>query len=180
MSDLSHNDTPAGKILQQMPSAAGRFDPKDIQQAQHLLRISKKLLIHFNTAFEQRGLSPGRYSILMTLYAQDGPMMPSELAKRVGVTKPTVTGIVAGLIRDGYVQHVLPETSDRRRKAIALTDQGKTILQSVVPDIFQMMTALLDPLSPPERGSLIDYLGRVESQLPNLETPRAAEDPAKP
>ena len=58
MSDLSHNDTPAARILRQMPDVSDRFDLGDIQQAQHILRASKKMLIHFNTAFEHRGLSP--------------------------------------------------------------------------------------------------------------------------
>lgn len=176
MSDLSHNDTPAGQILRQVPGASEQFDLGEIEQAQHILRAAKKLLIHFNTAFEQRGLSPGRYSILMTLRAQDGPLTPSDLAKRVGVTKPTVTGIVAGLVRDGFVHHVTPDSRDKRRRAIALTDAGREKLHSVVPEIFQMMTAMLDPLSPDDRSALVESLARIEGHLPNLNTTPSAKD----
>ncbi|MGH1426239.1 MAG: MarR family winged helix-turn-helix transcriptional regulator [Pseudooceanicola sp.] len=176
MSDLSHNDTPAGQILRQMPTVADRFDLDEIEAAQHLLRVSKRLLIHFNAAFEQRGLSPGRYSILMTLHAEDGPMPPSELALRVGVSKPTVTGIVAVLMRDGFVHQVSPDTTDRRRRAIALTDAGKEKLKEVVPDIFEMMTGLLDPLSKTERRSLVENLGRIETHLRGLDAREPNKD----
>ena len=165
MTDFELRDTPALTVLRQMPTASGRFRSRDIAAAQDLLRISKKLLGTFSEAFERRGLSPGRYSVLMVLRAAESSLAPSDLAQRIGVSRPTVTGLILGLVRDGLVAYLPSAAGDRRRKAIVLTKSGRALLSRVVPDIFALMAALLTPLSGKERAALMHLLSKVEAGL---------------
>lgn len=163
MSDLEFRDTPALEVLRLLPEGLG-IGAADIAAAQDLLRLSKALLGSFAEHFALHGLSPGRYAVLMALRA-GGELAPSEIADRLGVTRATVTGLIAGLVRDDLVAYVAADTADRRRKAIGLTAKGRDLLGAVVPDIFKQMAGLLAPLSPAERTTLIALLGKVEGGL---------------
>ena len=165
MSDLDFRDTPALAILRRRPDLAGRFAQADIAAAQDLLRVSKKLLGAFGEMFALNGLSPGRYAVLMALFARDVPLAPSEIAEQLGVTRATVTGLIGGLVGDGLVAYVSADADDRRRKATALTKKGRRLLGDVVPDIFQQMVDLFAPLSGNERSTLLKLMNNVEGDL---------------
>lgn len=163
MSDLEFRDTPALEVLKHHGEALAHIDAADIAAAQDVLRLSKVLLGAFAEQFALHGLSPGRYAVLMALHA--GPLAPSEIAGRLGVTRATVTGLIAGLARDGLVAYVAADSDDRRRKAIALSGQGRGLLDVVVPDIFTAMAGLLAPLSKDERAELLRLAAKVERGL---------------
>jgi DNA-binding MarR family transcriptional regulator len=165
MTDLDLRDTPALAVLRRLPDLARRFDEADIAAAQDLLRASKKLLGAFGETFALRGLSPGRYAVLMALFARDVPLAPSEIAERLGVTRATVTGLIGALVGDGFVAYASADADDRRRKAIALTAKGRRLLREVVPEIFRQMTELTAPLSGAERSTLLKLLHKVETGL---------------
>jgi DNA-binding MarR family transcriptional regulator len=165
MSDLELHDTPALAILRRQPDLVGQFDQADIAAAQDVLRVSKKLLGAFSETFALRGLSPGRYAVLMALFARDVPLAPSEIAEQLGVTRATVTGLIGGLLGDGLVAYVSADADDRRRKAIALTAKGRRLLKEVVPEVFLQMAGLFAPLSGNERSRLLKLLNKVEAGL---------------
>lgn len=165
MSDLELRDTPALEVLGKLPGVARNINAADVAAAQDLLRLAKKLLGHFSEEFAMRGLSPGRYAVLMALFAREAPLSPSEIADRLSVTRATVTGLIGGLMQDGLVAYVPADGADRRRKAIALTEKAQTLLVDLVPDVFGQMVALLAPLSGEERTTLLSLIGKVERGL---------------
>ena len=179
MSDLHLRDTPALAILRQRPDLVGRFDQADIAAAQDLLRVSKKLLGAFSDLFARRGLSPGRYAVLMALFARNVPLAPSEIAERLGVTRATVTGLIGGLVGDGLVAYLPVDADDRRRKAVALTAKGRRLLGRVVPEIFLQMVELFAPLSDSERSKLLKFLNKVEGGLGRSPSPQPKKEKRK-
>lgn len=176
MSDLDLHDTPALAILRRQPDLVGHFDQADIAAAQDVLRVSKKLLGAFSETFALRGLSPGRYAVLMALFARDVPLAPSEIAERLGVTRATVTGLIGGLVGDRLVAYVAADADDRRRKAIALTAKGRRLLRVVVPVIFLQMAGLFAPLSGNERSRLLKLLNKVEAGLGGALSPQPEKE----
>jgi len=176
MSDLDLRDTPALAILRRRSDLASRFDHSDIAAAQDLLRASKRVLGAFGETFELHGLSPGRYAVLMALFAHDVPLAPSEIAERLGVTRATITGLIGGLVGDGLVAYVSADAEDRRRRAIALTAKGRRLLRGLVPDIFEQMVALFAPLSGSERATLLKLMSKVEAGLSGAPSPQPKEE----
>lgn len=158
-------DTPALDILPRRPGDFGGVAAIDLQVAQDLLRVSKRMLGRFADEFARHGLSPGRYALLMALHGAERALAPSEIAARIGVTRATVTGLIDGMGRDGLVEHVLPAEGDRRRKSIGLSAKGRRLLLNLLPDIFAQMTALIAPLTKSERARLRSALLKIEAGL---------------
>lgn len=173
--EIPIRDTPALEALDRRKAALGHIDPAALAAAQDLLRVAKRMLGSFATAFADHGLSPGRYSVLMALDVHRPSLAPSEIAEHLGVTRATVTGLIDGLVRDGLVADTL-DGADRRRKAIALTSKGQALLDVVVPDIFARMAELTAPLSVEERRQAVCLLGKVEDGLSRRRAARSQED----
>ena len=72
-------------------------------------------------------LSMKQLIYLDTVARLDHPTF-SDLAKSLGVSKPSVTAIVGKLIQKGYVEKV-QSAEDRRAFYVLLTDKGKALSQ---------------------------------------------------
>ena len=72
-----------------------RWDAEAVRECMDILRVAKKCLGRFYVLFQEQGISPGKYAVLMELLALEPhqSLQPSEIATRVGVKRPTVTGI---------------------------------------------------------------------------------------
>jgi DNA-binding MarR family transcriptional regulator len=82
-------------------------------------------------------------SAMMTaaLLRLDGPMRPSEIAEALSVTTGGMTKIVNRLARDGIVRKS-PEGKDRRAVIVELTDEGVSLLDSLLRDFDSVVRAL--------------------------------------
>ena len=69
-----------------------------------------------------RGLTPSRTHVLWELI-QNPDATQTHLARAVGVTPRTMTGLIDGLVESGFVTRQ-PHRSDRRASVIALTSKG--------------------------------------------------------
>jgi long-chain acyl-CoA synthetase len=76
-------------------------------------------------ALTELDLTPPQYRILGVL--GEGASMPSALAERLAVRRPTVTAVVDGLAGRGLVERA-PRHGDRRSITHALTDKGERLL----------------------------------------------------
>ena len=81
----------------------------------------------------------------------------SELALHLGVSKPSVTAIIAKLLSKGYVQKIQSE-ADRRVSYVLLTDKGRLLSQAhqnFHRKIAQHFAGVLDPLELQQLGRLL-------------------------
>jgi DNA-binding MarR family transcriptional regulator len=81
----------------------------------------------------------------------------SELALNLGVSKPSVTAIIAKLLSKGYVQKIQSE-ADRRVSHVLLTDKGRQLSQAhqnFHRKIAQHFAGVLDPLELQQLGRLL-------------------------
>lgn len=106
---------------------------------------------------------------------QDGPLSMGELARRVGVTEKTITGIVDRLEREGYALRER-DPSDRRVVHVRLTPRGREISDRVHAQAQENLGHFLSLLDPEERAALLrifeKLVGRLsESPAPPPETP---------
>jgi long-chain acyl-CoA synthetase len=80
---------------------------------------------HVEVALSRVDLTAAQYRALMQL--DDGAEAPSSLATQLAVTKPSITGVVEGLLQRGLVDRTA-SIEDRRRISINLTDEGRRVL----------------------------------------------------
>lgn len=162
--ELPIKDTPSLALIQR--GYGGAVDVEAISDCMQLLRVAKVLLGFFYARFAEHDISPGKYSVLMELLAQeeDESLSPSILAERIGVTRPTITGLIDGLVRQGFVLRRNLE-QDRRGVAISLSDAGREFMRSFLPGQFDAMAGVVSALSAGQRQALRDALTTLEGSL---------------
>ncbi len=85
-------------------------------------------------------LSMPQFITLRTL--SDGPRASSDLARAFGISRPTVTRLVDGLVRKGLVARQV-DPADRRSSRIALTDAGHEVQRMARAHAEEHLAALL-------------------------------------
>ena len=109
------------------------------------------------------GLVPSHGDILSCLFRNDGLPM-SELARKIGRKKNTVTVLVEKLVTFGYVTRVT-DREDSRISLVYLTGKGKSIEKRFDAISDKLLSAIYEGISNEEKQVLIDILGRMENNL---------------
>lgn len=107
-----------------------------------------------------RQLSEGKFVLLFLLHDQPAGLSPHQLADRAGVTRATITGLVDGLGRDGYVVRQAGQ-EDRRKITVALTPKGKSAAAKLFKEHTDWIVSLFGGLNASDKAQLSKLLGRV-------------------
>lgn len=133
-----------------------------------LVRTANELSGNFNSYLSKFGLSQAKIKILMFLYKNTAQgLPPSELAGCSHVTRGTVTGLLDGLEKDGYIERTHNE-ADRRMVLVQLTRQGEQLVEKVFPNHFVRVKKLVDQLSEAERHEFLRILGVLQERMSTL------------
>lgn len=151
------------ELSQRLPT----LDPEAVYAFATVHAVGVELESAVRTSLSKRGISEGRLRILGILLDRPEAATHSELADESGVTKGTITGLVDGLERDGYVQR-LPDEQDRRVTRIQLTPAGQAYLDEILPGHLSRLARLMAGLTPAEQRMLVELLRKVHAGLPAL------------
>jgi MarR family transcriptional repressor of emrRAB len=110
--------------------------------------------------FLDADLTPQKFGVLIVLQAEGKPISLSDLRRYLGTTQANVTGLVAGLERDGYIER-RASTEDRRVSYISLARAGKRILNSMLPGYFGRSKAATKSLTQSEKRQLVTLLDKL-------------------
>lgn len=106
------------------------------------------------------GMSFGRSRVLRRLIAE--PRTLKELATALAADPPYVTLMVDKLEEDGYVTRT-PHPTDRRRKVVALTDEGRRVAERAA-EILASPPPGLKALPPADLAKLAELLDRASEE----------------
>lgn len=110
------------------------------------------------------GILPAHGAVLNFLFAQPGPVPIKELVRHTGRVKSTVTQVVAGLERSGYLTKAA-SAEDSRVILVALTEAGRQ-LQDQFVEISDALEARVYGDMPLEtRQQLVNSLSILEGNL---------------
>lgn len=84
----------------------------------------------------------------------------SSISKRMGISAPTVTGLIDRLVRNGYVQRVR-DTQDRRIVFVKVTKKGKIFVGKFKKSIQSRWKQILVHLTEQERADYIRILKKL-------------------
>ena len=107
-------------------------------------------------------LSPRHVAALEQLL--DGPLIVSELAARLGLTLPTVSGVLADLDRAGFIERH-PDPADRRRTIVAVIPAQAALISEWLDGAARPLARVLDKLSPVEQAAFLKAMNLLESEL---------------
>ena len=96
---------------------------------------------------------------ILSLIALD-PIRASALAQRAAMSRPTLSGLIDGLVTRGWVERRLVD-GDRRGVTLRITGSGSTALDRARNETGEALQALLDCLPAAERPTVVASLGAL-------------------
>jgi DNA-binding MarR family transcriptional regulator len=105
------------------------------------------------------GLTPPQFATLAKL-REVGPCSQNKLGRLVFLDAATIKGIVDRLGARGFVV-ATDDPYDRRRRAVALTEQGRAVANAAVEVAADISEATLAPLNVEERRQVIELLKKL-------------------
>ncbi len=106
------------------------------------IRLLARLARVAEQACQSTGISLPQYRLLVSISGQ--PQRASELATRVGVSRPTLTSLVDGLAQGGLLRRA-PVPNDRRGIQLLPTEAGQQAIIRAEAALTQRLLLLFDP-----------------------------------
>jgi MarR family 2-MHQ and catechol resistance regulon transcriptional repressor len=151
-------------------ATAGRVvrDPLAAQAFGWLHRAANAATTAHAEELRPHGLSPSAFNVLLALsQTPDGTLEPCQLAERLLVTRPSVTGLLDTLQTKRLIER-RPHHEDRRRVLVALTREGRALLHSTFAAHLRCQRELFAGLSQDELATLVLLLRRVKGAMPGI------------
>jgi MarR family 2-MHQ and catechol resistance regulon transcriptional repressor len=108
---------------------------------------------------KEEGLTLGQFAVLETLHS-DGDQTVGTVRDRILSTAGTIPVIVRNLERRGLVRR-LPDERDKRVCLLSLTDEGRELIERVIPRNTAMIEEAFSVLSAEEKGELLLLLDKL-------------------
>lgn len=155
------------RIIAQWRGARPELDPSPMAVPGRMARLAAHLQREIRAPLAALGIPPGGFDVLATLRraAPLEGMSAGDLLGWMMVTSGTLTHRLDQLERLGWLERC-PNPTDRRSVLVALTPEGRTLIDRAVEIHLENERRLLAPLSPEQRevldGLLKAWLGAFE------------------
>ena len=124
-----------------------------------LIQARESLMTHFRPILNEAGITDQQWRIIRLL-AENGTLDFQELATRVCILRPSLTGILTRLEKVGYVVRLKP-SNDQRRVYLKLTAAGEKLYNSVSTLVDQRYDEIEKKLSKEKVEQLQTLLGEL-------------------
>jgi DNA-binding MarR family transcriptional regulator len=129
----------------------------------NLCRTGDRLLAEVNRRAKATfDLSASAAAVLAIIDGAAGPITPGTIAERAIVSSASATSVLDTLEKRRLIVR-RPHPEDRRKLVIDLTDEGRSIIDQILPGVHTLETRVMAALSPTELTQLRDLLAKVQS-----------------
>jgi MarR family transcriptional regulator, organic hydroperoxide resistance regulator len=122
---------------------------------------ARKITRYYKEKLTSFGLTHGQFFMLVALYDEDG-LLPSRLADKTALDRPTITGLLDRMERDGWTER-RPEPSDRRVLRIHLTPNALRVRQDILSIFEETNAQFIRRFSSEEWVLFQSFLERLEA-----------------
>ena len=127
-----------------------------------LFDFQRKIYGAIKTDVKSLNCSLPQMDILRFLSEKDSLTL-TDLARQLGVSKPSASVMVDTMERHGLIARSVPET-DRRSISIRLTPKSKKLFETITKKKKELIRNLLTKISKPERENLESLLSALLSE----------------
>jgi DNA-binding MarR family transcriptional regulator len=145
------------KVVAETDASDGRYVLDD--QAGFLMRVAMQRHTSIFTSRMIEGLTQTQFAALAKLY-EVGPCSQNYLGRLIYLDAATIKGVVDRLHLRGFVT-ALNDLKDRRRRAVALTERGRTVTEAAMTVASDITTATLGPLTADEQRQITKLLRKL-------------------
>jgi DNA-binding MarR family transcriptional regulator len=127
-------------------------------------RIARGMRRHQDRAAPALPAPLGPRHIAALQHLRDGPFTAGKLAIELGLSLPTVSGVLADLDRTGLIDR-RPDEADRRRTIVAISDDRRPLIEQWLDGAAAPLARVLDRLDPSERSAFLKAMDMLEAEL---------------
>lgn len=157
---------PKAEVLRKIAQRYPEVEADAMEVLINLQRVSGAGQCSTGQFLEPYGLSDGKFYVLCSLLTEEiigrPELSPSEIAEHLGVTRATITGLLDGLERDGFLER-RHDSRDRRALTIHMTEKTRRFLDEFIPAHSRRINAVMANLDAHERRQLIALLSKIEA-----------------
>jgi len=125
--------------------------------------VTRRIWRYVNSEYGRYGITVGQTFILFDLLDHDGSAV-KDIAERVQVDSPAVTGFVDRLIREGLVERMV-DRDDRRVMKIHLTPKGRELAVTLLPVAQNLNKKIEQLVGKEEITKLLEILDIIEETV---------------
>lgn len=152
---------PSRQELERYAEANPLIHPAEVLAMLRVLHAGEEIRSAIlDDSFRQHGISGGKFAVLIILYQRREDLAPSELARLAGVTRATISMMLARMKRDGLIIEKA-DARDGRQKHIRLTEAGLALMEKILPVHYQRVSEIMGRLTESEQEELIRLLGKL-------------------
>ncbi|HEY9577097.1 MAG TPA: MarR family transcriptional regulator [Pseudobacillus sp.] len=123
-------------------------------------QVTNKLIIHWNKTFKENlGIS---HILVLSHLNEHGKSRPSDIAKSLGLTPPSLTHLSEKLIQKELAVRLADE-NDRRILYLDITNNGRAILRKAHREGQDLRKKLFEKLTAEERKQLLAIYEKLNS-----------------
>jgi DNA-binding MarR family transcriptional regulator len=127
------------------------------------------LLVELMTAalepeLEAAGITLATFDLLSAVHGAGGNATQADVARRLGVTPPTLSESVKAAVQRGLLEQA-PDASDGRLKRLRLTGKGARVLSRILDGVSRTEETMRQGLDPQEISAAREVLRRATRNL---------------
>ncbi len=157
-------DDPVERLLAQWRRERPDVDPSPMGVVGRVSRVARRIDLAQRATFARYDLDPAAFDVLATLRRSGAPFTLSagELMRTAMVTSGAITQRLDRLEARGLVRRG-PHPDDGRVVLVSLTDEGRHLVDRVLPDHLATEERLLAALSAEQRATLAGLLRTLDA-----------------
>jgi MarR family transcriptional regulator, lower aerobic nicotinate degradation pathway regulator len=126
--------------------------------------LSELMSTAIEPACRDAGITMGGFELLSAIKAAGNRASQAHIARRLGITPPSFTEALRGVVAAGLVEQA-PHPRDSRSKVVRLTDKGSRALRKVLTAVNQAERILVEQVSHDELQLALSVLKRANRSL---------------
>ncbi|PSJ22597.1 homoprotocatechuate degradation operon regulator HpaR [Halomonas sp. ND22Bw] len=131
-----------------------------------LLQARESAMGFFRPLLNHYGLTEQQWRVIRMLkQSPESTLESRELADLACILRPSLTGVLVRLERNGLVRRWKPET-DQRRLCVTLTDQGEALFDEMSDEMVRQYKRIQQELGPDNYKTLMQLLRKVQDLHP--------------
>ncbi|MEQ9810394.1 MarR family winged helix-turn-helix transcriptional regulator [Streptococcus jiangjianxini] len=139
-----------------------RLDSNAALKAMVVFRKAERTLDAFGSSvFKKHQITPTQFSVLDVLHTK-GEMTISKLIESILATSGNMTVVLKNMDRNGWIYR-RRDDNDKRAYVIGLTDEGRRLIEAVLPEHIARVEESFSVLTEKEQLQLIDLLKKFKN-----------------
>ncbi len=139
------------------------------QAVEHFINVDRLHRKVFDCAAAKIGMHRGQHMVLVCLKHMPEPPNQAKLAKELGISQPAMASMLNRLEEGGYIRRE-GDPSDRRNTIIAITENGRSILEATRVLFNSIDMSMFEGMSDDMLSALVESMTVMEANLQKIYT----------